>query len=50
MKLKKGDRLMVFGMGEGMIALMKLTQVEMIATHLSKRLKMIDGIIKNKTK
>lgn len=49
MKLKKGDRLLVFGMGEDMIALAKLSQIEKIASHLSEKLKMIDDIIK-KTK
>ena len=49
MKLKKGDRLLVFGMGEDTIALMKLSQIEKIASHLSEKLKMFDEIIK-KTK
>jgi AbrB family looped-hinge helix DNA binding protein len=46
MKIKKGDRLLVFGMGEDMIALIKLSQIEKIATRLSEKLKMIDDIIK----
>ena len=46
MKIKKGDRLLVFGMGEDMIALIKLSQIEKIATRLSGKLKMIDDIIK----
>ena len=46
MKLKKGDRLLVFGMGGDMIALMRLSQMEKIASHLSERLKMIDNAIK----
>ena len=49
MKLKKGDRLLVFGMGEDMITFAKLSQIEKIASHLSKKLKIIDDIIK-KTK
>ena len=49
MGLKKGDRLLVFGMGEDMIAFTKLSQIEKIASHLSKKLKMIEDIIK-KTK
>ena len=49
MKLEKGDRLLVFGMGEDTIALMKLSQIEKIASHLSEKLKMFDEIIK-KTK
>lgn len=46
MKLKKGDRLLVFGMGTDMVALMKLSQIEKIASHLSDNLKMIDNVIK----
>jgi len=46
MKLKKGDRLLVFGMGEDMILFTKLSQIEKIASHLSKKLKIIDEIIK----
>lgn len=49
MKLKKSDRLLVFGMGEDMITFIKLSQIEKIASRLSKKLKMIDDIIK-KTK
>lgn len=49
MKLKKGDRLLVFGMGEDALAVMKLSQVEKIASHLSEKLKMFGEIIK-KTK
>ncbi|MBI2035790.1 MAG: AbrB/MazE/SpoVT family DNA-binding domain-containing protein [Candidatus Liptonbacteria bacterium] len=49
MKLKKGDRLLVFGMHEDMVAMIKLSQVEKIASHLSEKLKMIDEVIrKNK--
>lgn len=46
MDLKKGDCLLVFGMGEEMVALTKLSQIEKIASHLSEKLKMIDNIIK----
>lgn len=49
MNLKKGDRLLVFGIGEDMVALAKFSQIEKIASHLSDKLKMIDDIIK-KTK
>ena len=50
MKLKKGDRLLVFGMGEDMITLTKLSQIEKIVTHLSDKLKMMDDIIKKAKK
>ena len=46
MKLKKGDRLLVFGMSDDMLVLAKLSQIEKIASHLSKDLKMIDEVIK----
>lgn len=49
MKLKKGDRLLVFGMGEDMVVFAKLSQIEKIASRLSEKLKIIDDIIK-KTK
>lgn len=47
MKLKKGDRLLVFGAHEEMLAIVKLSQVEKIASHLSEKLKMIDEVIKH---
>lgn len=47
--LMKGDRLLVFGMGGEMLILVKLSQIEKIASHLSEKLKTIDEIIK-KTK
>ncbi len=46
MGLKKGDRLLVFGIHEEMLAIVKFSHVEKIASHLSERLKMIDEIIK----
>lgn len=49
MKLKKGDRLLVFGMGEDMVVLAKLSQIEKIASRLSAKLKIIDDMMK-KTK
>ncbi|MCL5733285.1 MAG: AbrB/MazE/SpoVT family DNA-binding domain-containing protein [Patescibacteria group bacterium] len=49
MNLKKGDRLLVFGTDKDMVVLMKLSQVEKIASHLSEKLKMFDEVI-NKTK
>ncbi len=49
MGLKKGDKLLVFGMGCDMFALSKLSNVERFASHLSGRLGAIRKIIK-KTK
>lgn len=46
MGLKKGDRLLVFGMGCDMIALTKLAKVEQFVSHLSGRLGAIREIIK----
>lgn len=48
MKLKKGDQLLVFGLHNEMLALVKLSQVEKIASHLSEKLKTINEYIKNK--
>ena len=41
MKLKKGDRLLVFGMDNDALVVAKLSHVEKITSHLSKKLKMI---------
>lgn len=49
MNIKKGDKLLVFGMGKDILAFTKLSHVEQFASHLSGRLNMIRGIIK-KTK
>jgi len=49
MDVKKGDKLLVFGMGDDMVAITKLSKVEQFASHLSTRLNMIRDIIK-KTK
>lgn len=46
MKLKKGDRLLVFGMDEDMLAVAKLSHIEKITSHLSKKLKMISEVAK----
>ena len=49
MGIKKGEKLLVFGMGCDMIAFSKLSNVEQFASHLSQRLEAIREIIK-KTK
>lgn len=46
MKLEKGDKLLVFGMGCDMIAFTKLSNLEKFASHLSKRAEAIQDIIK----
>lgn len=46
MNLKEGDRLLVFGMDEDMLAVAKLSHLEKFASHLSKKLKMIQGAAK----
>ncbi len=46
MGIKKGDKLLVFGMGYDMIALCKLSKVEQFASHLSDRLGAIRKVIK----
>lgn len=48
LKLKKGDRLLVFGTHGDMLALLKLSQVEKIATELSGKLEVMKRFIKNK--
>jgi AbrB family looped-hinge helix DNA binding protein len=51
MSIKKGEKLLVFGMGCDMIAFSKLSKVEQFASHLSGRLDVIREIIKkNKSK
>lgn len=49
MGIKKGDRLLVFGMGCDMLAFSKLSKVEQFASHLASRLDAVRDIIK-KTK
>ena len=46
MKLKKGDRLLVFGMDDDMLAVAKLSHIEKITSHLSKKHKMINEVSK----
>jgi AbrB family looped-hinge helix DNA binding protein len=46
MKLKKGDRLLVFGMDDDMLAVAKLSHLEKFASHLAKKLKMINEVAK----
>lgn len=46
MRLKKGDRLLVFGMDNDMLAVAKLSHIEKITSHLAKKLKMINEVAK----
>jgi AbrB family looped-hinge helix DNA binding protein len=46
MSLKKGDKLLVFGMGCDMLAFSKLSKIEQFASHLATRLDAIREIIK----
>jgi AbrB family looped-hinge helix DNA binding protein len=46
MDIKKGDKLLVFGMGCDMLAFCKLSKVEQFASHLANRLNAIREIIR----
>lgn len=46
MKLKKGEKLLIFGMDEDMLAVAKLSHIKKITSHLSKKLKMISEVAK----
>lgn len=46
MGIKKGDKLLVFGMGCDMLAFCKLSKVEQFESHLARRLDAIRHIIK----
>ncbi|MEO8065786.1 MAG: AbrB/MazE/SpoVT family DNA-binding domain-containing protein [Candidatus Doudnabacteria bacterium] len=46
MKLEKGDKLLVFGMGTDMVALSKVSHFEKFEQHLSKKLESIRKVIK----
>ena len=46
MKLKKSEKLLVFGMGEDMLVISKLSNLEKFAKQLTKRLGDIQEIMK----
>jgi AbrB family looped-hinge helix DNA binding protein len=49
LNLKKGDKLLVFGMGDGMLTFSTLQAFERFQSHMSKQLKVIEKVIsKNK--
>ena len=50
LKVGKGEKLLVFGMGEDMIAIAKLSKLEQFAAHLSDKLKIIQNAIKKNHK
>ncbi len=46
LKLKAGDKLLVFSMNDDMLVMTKLSQLQKFATHLSKKLNSMEKIIK----
>ena len=46
MGLKKGDKLLVFGMGSDMIAFSKISHMEKMVSHLTQKLETIRTAIK----
>ncbi len=46
MGLKKGEKLLAFGMGHEMLALTKLSKLEQFEAHLASRLEVIRTILK----
>lgn len=50
MGLKKGEKLLVFGMGDDMITFSKLSNLEKFASHLANKLEAIREIIKKTNK
>ena len=45
MNIKKGEKLLVFGMGSDMLVLSKISNLEKFASHMSKRLEALRDII-----
>ncbi len=46
LSLKEGDKLLVFGAGNGMVCLAKLSNVEKLLSHFSKKLSTVQSAIK----
>ena len=46
LKLKAGDKLLVFSMNDDMLVMTKLSQLQKFASHLSKKLSSMEKIIK----
>jgi AbrB family looped-hinge helix DNA binding protein len=49
-KAKKGEKLLVFGLGKDVVVLLKASNLESLASHLLRRVSMIQGIIKKSRK
>jgi AbrB family looped-hinge helix DNA binding protein len=47
LKLKAGDKLLVFSMHDDMLVMTKLSQLQKFASHLSKKLNSMEKIIKD---
>ena len=45
MSIERGDKLLTFGIGSNMVAMVKLSELEQFASHLSERLEAIRKII-----
>ncbi|MHB0867544.1 MAG: AbrB/MazE/SpoVT family DNA-binding domain-containing protein [Thermoleophilia bacterium] len=45
MSVERGEKLLAFGIGENILAFVRLSEVEQMATHLSSRLESIRKII-----
>lgn len=50
LKLKAGDKLLVFSMHDDMLVMTKLSQLQKFASHLSKKLSSMEKIINQETK
>ena len=46
MKTKKGEKMLVFGLGSDIIVLSKISNLEKFASHLTQKLKVMREIIK----
>ena len=46
LKIKKGEKMLVFGMGDEMLVITKLSQVEQLAKHLAGKLNSIRHALK----
>ncbi len=45
MRLKKGEKLLVFGVGDDMVVLAKVSGIAAFASHLKEQLKNLDRVI-----
>lgn len=49
LNLKKGDKLLVFGMGNGMLSFSTLSAFEQFQLHMNKQMKVIQKVIRKNT-